>query len=211
MDFDVKHFVLSHLVWVGVVIVGVIGIHSYMAEHDQRLLAEQQIKVSEQVVKGLQDQIVTTKEQIQTLQQSMKDVSAAAAKQVQVIVKQQEQVKTPQQAIDSIASVSTRVLDPRTIVDAPERASVLAMPLFSELSECSIGRITLNACTQNLATETKVAEANDSNYQKQIAITTEKQKEIDALKKPRGFWANVKSSAKWIGFGIGLGYTLGRR
>ncbi|HWR15184.1 MAG TPA: hypothetical protein VN577_10165 [Terriglobales bacterium] len=209
MNLDWKHWLFSHLIWIIALVVGYVGLHSYLQERDARLLAEQQIKISEQVVKGLKDQIKANNDQIATLQKSIDDVNKAAQRKIDVIVQQQERVKTPAQAIPAIAETNPE-LDAHSIPDAPDYSAVKAIPLFTTLSQCRITDAKLDACTKNLDTETKIAAKNDDNYQKQVAITAEKQKEIDSLKKPKGFWSKVKGTAKSIGIGIGIGLGLSK-
>lgn len=210
-ELDIRHFVLSHIIWVVLVAAGVVGFHYWQQEHDAKLLSEQQEKVSEQTIAGLQTQISRNNQQIETLQQSMKQVSDAAAKQVQVIVKQQEAVKTPEQAIASISEVANRDVDARTVAGEADRASVLAMPLYQNLSDCRIAQLNLSACTTNLATETTIAATNADSEKKQEAIVAQKQLEIDALKVKPSFWSRLKADAKKIGIGIGVGIALGAR
>jgi cell division septum initiation protein DivIVA len=208
---DYKHWILTHAIWIAAVAAGFVGFHSWLGEHDQRLKAEQQFKVSEQAIKGLQTQVDANNQQIATLQKSIEDVNAAAKKQVQVIVQQKEKVTTPAQALAGINSVSDRPLDAVSLPDMPDRASVLVLPLYQELADFQIAKINLAACTTNLATETKIADDNANNYKSQVAITGEKQKEIDALKKPKSFWKRTWGVVKTVGLSVVGGYVLGKK
>jgi hypothetical protein len=38
--FDWKHFVLSHLIWIVAFVVAVVGVQSWHAEHDARLVPQ---------------------------------------------------------------------------------------------------------------------------------------------------------------------------
>lgn len=202
-----RTFLLHHLPWLIFVIVAAIGIHEYNVEHNQRAIAEKQVAVDEQTVKALQTQIATTNQQIATLQQSMQAVSLAAQKQIQVVVKQQEAVKTPQEAIPAISSL-VPALDAKTETDDATRASVLALPLFQTLSQAKIDSINLDACNQNLVSETTIANNNGKNYTSEVAIVAQKDDEIKVLTKKPKFWHRVGSTMKKVGIGVAIGALL---
>lgn len=173
-------YLKTHIVYVVVIAIGLIAFHSWLSEHDARLAADQTVKVSEARVADLQQQIAA--------------VNAAAQKQVQVIVKQIEAVKTPAQAIAAIPTLTSAPLNSRPAVDSPTAVTVEAIPLAQELASCKVDRINLTACTANLQTET--------------AIVAQKDVEIVALKKKPGFWKRLLATVKTLGIGIGVGVSL---
>src|SRR5438309_1118073 len=116
-NLDWRHWVLSHLVWIVCVAVALILGHSYIAEHDARLLAEQQIKQSEQQVEDLQKTIAAN--------------DAAAAQQLSKLRVLQTKVTTPQQAIAAIPTLSDVPLNTRMGPTAGT-AVVDVVPLFQE-------------------------------------------------------------------------------
>lgn len=154
-----------------------IAVHSWLSEHDARLAAEQQEKVSEAAIKGLQSQI--------------QDRDAQATKQVEVVVKTIHDVATPAQAISAIPTLSDVPLNARPAIDNTTQVSVDAIPLAQELATAKVCAIQLPVCQQDLK-DTK-------------SIVSQKDDEINTLKKPQGFWSRVKSTAKVLGIGIGLG------
>lgn len=172
-------FLKTHLFYVILIVVGLLAFRGWLQEHDARLASDQTVKVAEAKVADLQQQIVA--------------VNAAAAKQVQVVVKQIEAVKTPAQAITAIPTLSDLPLNSRPAVDSPTAVTVDAIPLAQELAECRVTKINLDACTANLGNET--------------AIVTQKQLQIVALQKP-SFWKRVTGTLKTVGIGAAIGATL---
>ena len=205
-----KQFFKTHWFWLVFITIGIIAFYSWLGEHDARLQADAQVKQSEDQVTVLRQQIQQNTDQIATLQRSIDDVNKAAQRKIDVIVKQQEQVKTPEQAIPAVTQTNPE-LDARSLPDAFDRASVKALPLFTTLSQCRITDTKLDACTTNLASETEIAKTNDANYQQQIKITAEKDKEISALKQPKSFWRRFGSTVKTVGISVGAGYLLGHK
>jgi hypothetical protein len=180
-NFDWKHFVLGHLVWVvGIAVALVIG-HSYLAEHDARLLADAQIKISEANVKALTDQIAAT--------------NAAAAQKVQVVTKIVHDAATPAQVVEAVPQLTDVPLHTRIAPDNPVQVSVDALPFINILGQAKTDAINLAACQENLKTET--------------AIVDVKQTEIAALKRKPSFWKRLSGTAKTVGIGIGIGLFLG--
>jgi|ERR1017187_6482542 hypothetical protein len=183
---DTLHIHVSYLVAGLVLAVGsYVGVHSFLQEHDARLLAQQQQKISEAVVKGLQQQIA--------------DRDAAAAKQQQVIVKVIHDTTTPQQAAQVLPQIVTAPLPVPVVVQAagswliPEPD---VLPIFQQLADQKICRSELTTVQGDL-TDTK-------------AIVVQKDAEITTLKKPKGFWRRVGGTMKSVGIGIGVGLTLAR-
>jgi hypothetical protein len=181
MNFDWKHFALAHFVWVVGVVVALVAGHAWLTEHDARLLADQQVKISETRVKDLQEEIEA--------------VNAAAKKQVQTITKIIHDAQTPAQVVQVIPQLTNAPLNARTLPDSSVQVGVDAIPLVTVLGQCKIDKVNLDACAASSATK-------DS-------IITEKDKEITALKKPKSFFARLGSTLKAVGIGIGIGAVLG--
>lgn len=178
--FDWKHFVLSHAVWIVAVAVALVMGHSLLAEHDARLLADAQIKVSESQVKDLQAQIVAT--------------NAAAAQKVQIVTKIVHDVQTVPQAVTAIPQLTDVPLNARQAVDNPVQVSVDALAFVGLLGQAKTNAVNLAACRSDLTNET--------------AIVAAKQTEIVALKKKPAFWKRVEGTAKAVGIGIGVGLLI---
>lgn len=178
---DWKHWALSHAVWIAVVGVALVMGHSLLAEHDARLLADAQIKVSEAQVKDLQAQIVQT--------------NAAAAAKVQVITKIVHDIQTAPQAVAAVPQLTNVPLNARVAPDNPAQVAVDAIPFVNLLAQAKTDSINLAACTDNLKSET--------------AIVAEKQTEIVALKKKPSFFKRVTGTLKSVGIGVGIGIALG--
>jgi hypothetical protein len=183
IQLDAKHFLLSHAIWVAIVAVGVFAGHAWLVEHDQRLLADKQEKISEAQVKDLQAQIA--------------QLNAAAAKQVQVITKIVHDVQTPQQAVATIPQITAAPLAPEVIPSEPTKVAVDAVPLVAALGQCKIDAVNLQACAEG--------------SQKKDEIIAEKDKEIAAIKKPKNFWHRLTGTLKSVGIGVGIGVALGAR
>jgi len=181
------HIHTSYLI-IGIVLAlgGYIGVHSWIQEHDARLLAQQQEKISETVVKNLQQQIA--------------DRDAGAKQAQAVIVKVVHDTKTPEQAAQNLPQVVTAPL-PVPVVTQPSgdwlvpKADVL--PIFTQLADDKICRSQLDTTTKDLS-DTK-------------AIVVQKDAEITVLKKPKGFWGRLKTTTKDIGIGLGIGFALGHK
>jgi hypothetical protein len=204
----IKKFATTHIFYLVLIAGGVIGFHSWLSEHDARLAADTQVKQLETEIPALKAQIATSDQAIKTLSDSMAAVSQAAQKQVIEIQTKAAEVKTPAQAISSLDSVSTVPLQAQSLPDAPDRASVLALPLFQELSQAAIDRVNLDACSKNLVSETKIANENDTKYQAEVKITATKVAEITALTKKPAFWKRVTGTLKPVGIGIGIGLAI---
>jgi hypothetical protein len=153
---------------------------SWLREHDARIIAEQTVKASEARVQDLQGQREAVQKQA--------DATLAALR------KQAEAVKTPSQAIAAIPDVSTLPLNSRPVPSAPEAVQVDALPLFQELSACKQTAVSLTACQSKLDLTEKIADEKDA--------------EVKALKKPRGFWKRLATTVKDVGIGVAIGYGL---
>lgn len=175
-----KKFALTHITYLVIIGIALIGFHSWQTEHDARLLASQQAKVAEATISGLQQQIVAT--------------NAAATKQVQVITKIVRDVQTPAQAVAAIPQLTDAPLNPAPAPN-PTQVSVDAIPLVQILAQAKQDSIELGACRSN--------ETADQQ------IIAQKQTEIVALKKKPSFWHRVGGTLKIAGIGVGIGIALG--
>ena len=181
MSFDWKHFAMAHIMWIVIVAVSLFTLHAWVGEHDARLLASQQQKISEAQVKDLQAQIVA--------------VNAAAAQKVQTIVKIVHDVQTAPQAVAAIPQLTDAPLNARVAPDNPAQVSVDAVTLVETLGQCKIDKTNLDACQANLKNET--------------AIVAQKDIEIKALKQPKSFFKRMTGAMKAVGIGVGIGLLLG--
>jgi hypothetical protein len=177
---DWRHWLLSHAVWIAAIAVALVLGHSYVAEHDARILADAQIKMSEANIKNLTDQIAAT--------------NAAAAQRVQTIVKIVHDASTPTQVVAAVPQLTNVPLNTRVAPDNPQQVSVDALPFLGLLGQAKTDAVNLAACQSNLKDET--------------AIVTQKQIEIVALKKKPAFWKRASGVAKAVGVGIGIGLLI---
>jgi hypothetical protein len=180
VNLDWKHWLLSHAIWIVELAVALLLGHSYLMEHDRRLLADQTIKISEAQVKDLQAQIAAN--------------NAAAAQKVQVITKIVHDVQTPTQVVAAVPQLTDVPLHTRVAPDNPVQVSVDALPFINLLGQAKTDAINLAACQENLKAETSIVDA--------------KQTEIVALKKKPSFWKRAGGVAKAVGVGIGIGVLI---
>lgn len=172
-------YLKTHVFYVALIAIMAVAGWTWLKEHDARLLADQQVKVSEA--------------HIQTLQQQIESNQAAAQATITGLKKQAQAVKTPQQALIAIPDVSTLPINARPTED-PSRITVDVAPLFQELSQCKQDAVELNSCRANtkLMTEQLV----------------EKDTEIKALKKKPGFWKRLGGTLKTGGVGVIIGIAI---
>jgi hypothetical protein len=167
-----------HFGWlIGVLIldlVGFVGVHAWVQEHDARVVAEAQAKVSETAIK--------------TLQQEIADNDAKAQQQIVTLQMMIRQVKTPVQVVAALPQVLPQPLPVAPTV-LPNQSIVLpapdVLPLFQDLAQGKQDSVSLAACKSDLTAET--------------AIAVQKQDEIVALKKKPKFWKSVTHDLKIIG------------
>ena len=185
MTLDIKHFVLSHLIWVGIVAASLIGFYSWKGEHDARIQAEATIKVAQG--------------QIATLNQSIADRDKVAAQQIAPIVKIIHDTVTVPQAVANLPQVVNAPL-PAPVIIQPNNSVLIpepdVLPLFNQVADDKVCRIQLDTATKDL-TDTK-------------AIVAEQSTEIVALKKKPSFWHRALTTVKTVGIGIGIGVAIAR-
>jgi hypothetical protein len=180
VNLDWKHWLLSHAIWIVALAVALLLGHSYLMDHDRRLLADQTIKVSEAQVKDLQAQIAAT--------------NAAAAQKVQVITKIVHDVQTPTQVVAAVPQLTDVPLHTRVAPDNPVQVSVDALPFINLLGQAKTDAINLAACQENLKAETSIVAA--------------KQTEIVALKRKPSVFKRFIGSLKAVGIGVGIGLAI---
>jgi hypothetical protein len=182
MTLDWKHWVLTHLLYIVIIVAMVVGFRSWRAEHDARLAAEKSIAVSQQQVKSLQDQITQR--------------DAASAKQVQIITKVVHDTKTPEGAAKAlpevVSSLPAQVIPQSSGDWLVPKADVL--PIFQQLADDKICREELTTANADLVSEKAIA----AQLNGQIAI----------LKKKPSFWHRVGSTMKKVGIGVGIGIGI---
>jgi hypothetical protein len=161
--------------------VALFAFHTWLQEHDARLLAETQVKQSEGVVSDLRSQISSRKEETD--------------QQKQVIIREVHDAATPAQQIALIPKLAEVPLNPVSLPDAPSAVKVELAPLISQLAKCKDDAISLGACRQDTLNL-------DS-------IVFEKDREIKALGKKSGFWKRLASDSRKIGVGMAIGVGVG--
>lgn len=124
---------------------------------------------------------------VATLQKQIATTNAEAAQKVQIVTKIVHDVKTPSQAIIAIPQLTDVPLNARPLPDSPIQVAVDALPLVNVLGQAKTDKINLAACESNLKSQADV-------------ITT--------LKKKPAFWQRVKSTAKAVGIGVGIGLFI---
>ena len=181
--FDLKTFCLSHSVWIAAAVVGFIGFHAWIGEHDARLAADAAIKNSQATIATLKQQIAQT--------------DARAAQKVQVVTRIVHDVSTPAQAITAIPQLTNAPLNARVSPDNPVQVSVDAVAFIGLLGQAKTDAINLAACQSDLGAQQKISSAKDT--------------EIAALKKKPAFWKRVEGTAKAVGIVVGIGILLAVR
>jgi hypothetical protein len=185
-NLDIRHFILSHLIWIVCIATLLLGFHSWQKEHDARLLANQEEKLAEA--------------QVKTLQQGIVDRDKQTVTAVAPIVKIIHDVKTVPEVIGALPTVMTQPL-PAPVIPAPNGGITIpepdVLPLFQQVADDKVCRVQLDTATKDLA-DTK-------------GIVTQRDNEIITLKKKPSFWARTKSTVKILGIGIGIGLALGSK
>lgn len=185
-SLDIKHFLLSHLVWVVGLAVALVAYHSWIGEHDARMFAVQEQRAADAQVKTLQQQII--------------DRDKQATVQVAPIVKIIHDVQTVPQAIQALPTVTTQPL-PLPVLPAPSGGITIpepdVLPLFDQVADDKV-------CRSLLATA-------NSDLSDTRGIVKERDNEIKVLRKPKSFWSRTKSTLKIIGIGVGIGVALGSK
>lgn len=174
-----KQYLSTHVFYIVVIAIALPCARAWLAEHDARLLAEQEIRSSEQKVQDLQKQIAST--------------DAAAAKQVATLELLERKTKTPAQALAAIPDVSELQLNTR-VGPTGETAVVDVVPLFQDLAHCKQDSVELQACKDD--------------YKAEVAIAGQKDEEISALKKKPRFWKRVASALKTAAIGAAAAELL---
>jgi hypothetical protein len=175
-SLDWRHWLLSHVVWIVAIGVAIVIGRSYIAEHDARLLADAQIKISETTISDLRKQMAAN--------------NAAAAQKVQTIVKIVHDAKTPEQQLAAVPQLSDVPLNARIVpsLSGPAQVAVDLAPLVQELGQCKQDAVKLEACQTNLKVETVISQKKDE--------------QIIALKKKPSLWARITSHGKAAAIGI---------
>lgn len=207
----IRTFAVHHIPWIILVIVGGIGIHSYMQEHDSRLIAEQRVAVDEQQVKTLQTSIEQNNQAIASLQQQMQQRDQQNAQVIAQLLKAKQQAVTPPQQVQVL---QTEAKLPEPIVSIPNtqdwklpQADVA--PLFQAVNDGQIGIANNTTCQADLTDQKSInGKQGDTitSQTKQIAL---KDDEIKTLKQPKKFWSRFKTNLKQIAISAAVGYFLG--
>lgn len=212
MTFDWRHWALTHVIWIAAVGVGGVGIHSWITEHDNRLLADKAVAVDEQKVKTLNDQIATSTATIAGLQQQIDDNDARARQQIAQLQNLVAKVKTAPQAASAIGDMTQGAVTPKAetngdlTIPAPQ-----VIPLFEELAAGKQSAISFQSCSEDLATEKQMLAETQKNFIAEQNIVVAKQNEIDSIKKPKKFWRRFGSELKTVGISVGIGWLVGHK
>jgi hypothetical protein len=194
-----KQYASTHIFYLILIGVALVAFHSWQQEHDARLLADQQIASSDAAVKA-------SAQQIGVLEKQITGNDAKSARDLASLEKTIAAVKTPQQAAADLPQVAANLPAPVTVqpdssISFPKED---VLPLFQDLADGKVCAVKLAQCQADYATEQQIASQKDSQL-------TEKNKEITALKKPKGFWKRVTGTLKQVGIGIGIGAVLGAK
>ena len=192
-----KQYASTHLFYLIVIGISLLAFRSWQQEHDARLLAEQQIKSSDAAVKVSEQQISSLEKQITANDQR-------SAQQIASLGKLIAAAKTPQQAAAEIPQVATNL--PSAVVVEPDQSIAFpkedVLPLFQDLADGKVAAVKLAQCQTDYSAEQQIAAQKDSQLK-------QKDTEIAALKKPKGFWRRFGGTVKQVGIGIGIGIALG--
>lgn len=172
--------VKTHVAYILIIAILLIGAHAWIGEHDARLKAEVSLAANQTTVAQLSDQIKT--------------LTTATQTKIAVLAKRQAQITTPSAAIAAIPSLETLPLGSRPIPSDPTAVAVEAIPLSQELTQLQVTTTQLSGCQDTL----KVQQQIDS--QKDAEITT--------LRKKPSFWSRFKSTTRDVAIGIGIGAAL---
>lgn len=184
--FDLKTFVLSHLIWVVLLGASFVGFQAWKGEHDARILADATVKAAQY--------------QIVTLQQQIVERDKAAAIQVAPIVKIIHDVQTVPQAVAALPQVLNTPLALPVEVHSDNSVTIPEpdiLSLFAQVADDKVCRQLFTASQADLADEK--------------AIATQQVTQITALKKKPSFWHRVGSVVKEVGIGIGIGVVIGTK
>jgi len=210
IQLDIKHWILSHLIWVVGVAVALYGFHTWSAEHDARLKAEATIKQDESQVAVLQQAITQNNQSIAALQAQMQQRDAQNATIIANLVKQKAAVQTPQAAATAITQTVSNL--PVPLVVEPDSSllvpSLDVVPLYDTLEDGKIAAANLSTCTDDLADTKAESAVKDKTIGDQTQQLGLKDNEIAALKAKPKFWARVKSDGKKVGVGVVIGILI---
>ena len=122
-----KTYAMTHLGYIAIIAIALLAFHSWISEHDARLLADAKVQ-------NLEQQIATT--------------NALAQKQIQVVTKIVHDTKTVPQAIVAIPQLTSVPLNPQPAPNT-DQVSVDAIPLVQVLGQGKSDGIALAACQSN--------------------------------------------------------------
>jgi hypothetical protein len=160
-----------------------VGIHSWLAEHDQRLVAQSKIEESEK--------------RVADLEQHIKDINSITTAKVSALQARIPLVRTPDQVVAAAPEVSFADLPlnlrkiPNNVVDV----QVAAQPLYESLNRCQQQAVEYGACQEREKTKD--------------TLIKEKDGQIADLKSKPSFWKRVKGTLKTAG--VSAVITLGLR
>lgn len=187
------------------IVLGVYAWHTWLAEHDARIRAEEQVKAA-------QANFTQASTQIVDLQKKAADVQAQASSQVAAIAKAAEAASTAPQIVKWLPSQvplpqPIALQTPPATAQNPSPPQIAAIPA-ADLPEMKDFIVQAKQC----AVELPAAQAGLTSCQAQAKLAAQQladvEKERDAYKlelKGGTFWHRVKHDAKVLGTGALLG------
>ena len=182
----------KHKALIGVVIVlltgGVLGLRTWLSEHDQRVRAEEQSKAqaavqgqAQSAIAALQKEMAARDAQYQSALKTLdtKFSRAATPDQLAQLVSQLMGLKQPIQVVTPAPSGSSVHPEPEARVPGSDFPQAKAY--FEECEQCKADRAKLQA------------DAADRQSQMDLA-----QKQIEALKADRDNWEKVAKGGSWM-------------
>lgn len=189
-----KTYVLHHIFYIVLIVLGLLAGRAWLQEHDHRLVAEQQEKISEANVKA-------SELRYKDLQAQLDQVRSLSDARVNSLEAAAKAVKTAPQAIAALPSVSNVPFE--VIPDRPDRISVEAVPFYQEQAACRVTEEKLGSCQ-------KEEVIKDQQLVEKTGQVVEKDKEIAALKKKPSFWKRLGSETKSGSVFISIGITIAK-
>lgn len=180
------HTVYAVLILVAAAI-AVLGFRSWLQEHDARLQAQEQERVSEAVIQ--QNDVV-----VKSLKQQMAETQAEADRKTAVIRHQQAAIKTPAQAVPAIVDAAQLPVNSFKALPTGnyEVTGPATVAIAQTLEDGRVCAVQLTACTSVLASERQTNDLLASN-------NTELTKEKETWKRAAGhrsFMGRVWEAAK---------------
>lgn len=203
---DWKHKLMLALLGAGL-IGGVVGFRSWLSEHDDRLQAEAQAKVKDQVIAQNQQEIKSLADQIQQVRDD-------GAKQTAQLEKTIASLKTPDQQLAWVISqLKTQAGQPPITINVPknpEQPATISVPQerVPEVTEAVKGCL---QCKLDLTTKTQELTYTQQQNQKladSLVAETDKAKTWEKAAKGGSLIHRALRAAKYVIIGMGAGAVV---